>query len=172
MKTYVLTVSTKFPQTHPKRGEETNFIEKLEIALDLGNWKEMPFAPYKGKFHTIRANYDLWKKRIEEIQVGKAILSIRYWSGKPYNSKQIEICQLNKDSGIGIQKAEFRGAHIQKGIFHVIVSRDNDYYMVVNENDLATNDGLSIEDFKAWFKGYDLSKPLVIIHFTKFRYPF
>lgn len=35
---------------------------------------------------------------------------------------------------------------------------------------LAKNDGLSLEDFKAWFKNYDLSEPLAIIQFTKFRY--
>ena len=29
MKTYVLTVSTKFPQTHPKKGEDTEFVEKI-----------------------------------------------------------------------------------------------------------------------------------------------
>ena len=26
------------------------------------------------------------------------------------------------------------------------------------------------DDFKEWFKGYDLSKPMAIIHFTAFRY--
>jgi hypothetical protein len=35
---------------------------------------------------------------------------------------------------------------------------------------LAENDGLSLVDFKAWFKGYDLSKPMAIIHFINFRY--
>ena len=36
--------------------------------------------------------------------------------------------------------------------------------------DLAKNDGLSLDDFKAWFKSYDLSQPMAIIHFTSFRY--
>lgn len=35
---------------------------------------------------------------------------------------------------------------------------------------LANNDGLSKEDWQEWFRGYDLSKPMAIIHFTKFRY--
>ena len=35
---------------------------------------------------------------------------------------------------------------------------------------LAKNDGLSLEEFKEWFKGYDLSQPMAIIHFTRFRY--
>jgi hypothetical protein len=35
---------------------------------------------------------------------------------------------------------------------------------------LANSDGLSLRDFEAWFKGYDTSKSLAIIHFTNFRY--
>ena len=37
-------------------------------------------------------------------------------------------------------------------------------------NAVLSNDGLSFEDWEDWFRGYDLSKPLAIIHFTKFRY--
>ena len=29
---------------------------------------------------------------------------------------------------------------------------------------------MSLDDFKAWFKGYDLHKPMAIIHFTNYRY--
>ena len=39
-----------------------------------------------------------------------------------------------------------------------------------NEEFLANNDGLTLRDWCAWFKDYDLSKPLAIIQFTKFRY--
>ena len=37
---------------------------------------------------------------------------------------------------------------------------------------LAENDGLTFADWKAWFSNpkYDLSEPMAIIHFTKFRY--
>ena len=35
---------------------------------------------------------------------------------------------------------------------------------------LAANDGLSVSDWLAWFKCYDKTKPLAIIHFTDFRY--
>ena len=34
---------------------------------------------------------------------------------------------------------------------------------------LSNNDGLDFDDWKEWFKGYDLSKPLAIIHFTKYE---
>ena len=172
MKTYVLTVSRVFPSTHKRKGERTNFVCKI---LHTINFNESGVDLYRicsnecetscfrrlidPKLHTIRANYELWAKRIEQVQKGEAILSIRYWSGKPYNSKQVEICQLDKDSGIGVQQCCFdeNGADIFYG------SRPD-------FNTLAKNDSLSLEDFKEWFKGYDLSKPMAIIHFTKFRY--
>jgi hypothetical protein len=113
------------------------------------------------KIHTIRSNYELWANRISEIQEGKAILSIRYWSGKPCNSKQVEICRLGKDSGIGVQKLEF----VQHLIYPIIDGIERGYSL-----DMASNDGLSVEDFAEWFKNYDLTKPMAIIHFTQYRY--
>ena len=38
------------------------------------------------------------------MNAGEAILSVRYWSGKPYNSKQLRIVEFDKDSGVGVQK--------------------------------------------------------------------
>ena len=67
MKTYYLTLSKVFPSTHAKAGMNTCFEEKLRVY----------------KLHTIRANYDFWKKRFEQIAAGKACLSIRQWVGKP-----------------------------------------------------------------------------------------
>lgn len=165
MKTHVLIVSRTFPKTHKRAGEETNFIDKIEIGLDIGKYCNLPFPPYDPKLHTIRGNYELWEKRIKEVQEGKAILSLRYWSGKPYNSKQFEFCQLDKDSGIGVQELIWT-------IDNSLNSRPMIYDSCnqIDCNNLAKNDGLSLEDFKEWFRGYDLSKPMAIIHFTDFRY--
>ena len=160
MKTYVLTVSRYFPTTHKRAGEPTHFVEKLlagqydknkDTQADFD--REIFFECRNPKIHTIRQNVELWKKRISEIQKGNAILSIRYWSGKPYNSKQVEICQLNRFSGIGLEE--------------VVIPCMNDIDSI---KQLAMNDGLSLEDFEEWFKKYDLSKSLAIIHFTAFRY--
>lgn len=157
MKTYVLTVSHTFPKTHKRAGEETFFKERILSALskDPLMWN---------KIHTIRANYELWAKRVKEIQEGKAILSIRYWSGKPYNSKQVEICQLDKNSGIGVQILFFDECKINKPLI-----ADSSKTFILPSL-IAKNDGLSLEDFKDWFRKYDLNKPMAIIHFTKFRY--
>jgi hypothetical protein len=169
MKTFVLTVSRVFPTTHKRKGEETWFIESIKhnIGLDC----DIPFPTEK--IHTIRANYDFWAKRIKQIQKGEAILSIRYWSGKPYHKDengigQVEICQLDKDSGISVQKLSFFESDIYCPYAYGLDGISNE--PVYNISDIAKNDGLSLKDFKEWFKGYDLSKPMAIIHFTSFRY--
>lgn len=174
---YEVAVSPCFPSTHVRKGEPTFFIEKIQLAL--GQLVELPgdiVIDLESKLHTIRKNYDIWVKRMNKVQEGKAVIDLFYWKLKggrytPDNEK-IVFAVLEKDSGCGVQKVEFGQYHIQKGMYHAIVSRDNDYDYdtIANENDLSTNDGLSLEDFKAWFKGYDLSEPMAIIHFTKFRY--
>jgi hypothetical protein len=146
MKTYVLIVSDKFPQTHPKKGQPTYFPGQILDHM---------------KIHTIRANYDLWAKRIEAINKGEAILSVRHWYDKPYRSPQIEICQFEE---IGIERLEFTNAEFAP----IIV--DGDCYARPHPHQIAKNDGLSLMDFKDWFKGYDKTKPMAVIHFTEFRY--
>ena len=95
MKTYVLTVSEKFPATHPRRGELTGFPEAIKQGV---------------KIHTIRANYPLWEKRIKEVEEGRARLSVRIWTGKPYNSPQKEIFVFTRANGVGVEKLTFYGA--------------------------------------------------------------
>ena len=162
MKTYVLTVSRNFPKTHKRAGEPTRFKEQLTNGLAQLNGEDC-------KIHTIRSNYPLWAKRISEIKDGKAILSIRYWSGKPYNSKQVEICQLDKNSGIGVQELVLKPNCILSGSVELF-SIDSNFHNPLNLGLLSKNDGLSFEDFKEWFRKYDLSQPMAIIHFTRFRY--
>lgn len=140
-KTYVLTVSQFFPTTHPRKGEKTGFVEKIKSGE---------------KIHTIRGNYLLWKKRIDAINKGEAILSLRYWSGRPYNTPQIEVLQFEK---VGIEKIEFTP------LGYFIDGVDIDY----TTEHFAKNDGLSERDFKAWFKGW-IGDEKAIIHFTDFKY--
>lgn len=150
MKTYVITLSKTFPKTHKRAGEPTNFRTLFETGV---------------KKHTIRANYPLWKKRMEEVQEGKACLSIRQWSGKPYASKQEEICRLSADNGVGIQYMYY--PELMCG---TLDKDGKDITKKLSASQLVNNDGLSFIDWQDWFKDYDLSQPLAIIHFTKFRY--
>lgn len=82
-------LSEFFPKTHNKAGKPTEFKEKV---LN------------KKKIHTIRANFPLWEKRIKEVQEGRAVLSIRQWTGEPYRSKQVEIVRLAAEGGEFVPK--------------------------------------------------------------------
>lgn len=153
-------LSQVFPADHPKARIHTEFRNKLQAAL---NGSDLTFA----KRHTIRANYPLWAKRFEQIERGEACLSIRQWSGKPYASKQIEIVRLTKEDGIGLQKFEVYANYAGINNWQHFKIDDRGYMSI---NDIPNKDGLSREDWIDWFKNYDLSKPMAIIHFTKFRY--
>lgn len=163
MITYVLIISEFFPKTHPKAGQPTGFITSIEN---------------KTKLHTIRGNYGLWKKRFEKIDKGEACLSVRVWSGKPYNSKQKEVFNFTKSDGIGIQRCfsligdEFVCKDRPNSI---ICKRPNsiiveEYAFYVKKNIISKNDGLIELDFKNWFKDHDDELDMAIIHFTDFRY--
>lgn len=173
MKTYVITLSKQFPVGHIRSGEPTFFKERFLSGRECKlcppkdthkcypECNECSMNCIPQKYHTIRANYPLWAKRIAEVERGEACLSIRQWTDKPYRSKQVEIGRLTKDDGVGIQEL----------IFDDI---DESYCLTPDGYipcaDIARNDGLSFEDWQSWFKGYDLTKPMAIIHFTHFRY--
>lgn len=151
MKKYIITLSKFFLKQHIRAGEETGFKDSF----------------LKGKkVHTIRANYNLWEARIKEVQEGKAVLSIRQWSGLPYRSKQDEVTELSKEDGVGIQKLTFN--EDSNGEFFLEDFNIDGKYIEYDK--LAANDGLLTEDWYRWFKKYDLSKPMAVIHFTSFRY--
>lgn len=158
MKTYVLILSQQYPKTHSLAGKPTDFITKFL---------------YRFKKHTIRGNYELWAKRFEQINNGKACLSVRIWSGKPYRSNQAEIIKLTNLDGIGIQKLTFQEMLATVSQCIITKSKDGNHIFVPDIADLdilAINDGLDPQHFKEWFANYDLSQPLAIIHFTSFRY--
>lgn len=163
MKTYVIMISRVFPATHPRKGEKTYFIEKILKPSDVKYSSEFP-----EKLHTIRANYELWTKRISEVQSGNAELSLRYWTGSPYNSrkdgsKQKEFLRLTKDHGVSIQSVVLN--------FRTLISEVDGSAFNQRIDQIGRNDGLlCFKDFKNWFEHYDMSKPMAIIHFTPFRY--
>lgn len=157
MKTYQITLSKVFPSKHPRHGQPTVFRELYEDAI---------------KLHTIRANFPHWKGRFENIYINEGILSLRQWSGKPYASKQELITNLGADDRIGLQELVFVDGDINKPR----IVKEPDLFtpertlIPVDIYDLATNDGLSVEDWLDWFKNYDLTKPMAVIHFTGHRY--
>ena len=154
MLTYVLMLSHAFPANHKMHGKPTYFKEKFFGTPGMIR-----------KIHTIRANYALWRKRFEKIAAGEASLSVREWMGVPYRSKQREIACLTKDDGIGLQQLTCLDTSAY--CFYPCVRIEN---RNIDKVLVATNDGLSLDDWREWFKNYDHWKPLAIIHFTKFRY--
>ena len=187
IKRYRLSVSRIFPATHPRKGDRTEFVCKILRSLNLQplerNNHFYRCANECGtscsrmlldkKLHTCRANYDLWAKRMAEVQAGRAVIELCYWSEKPYRSKQVVFATLDKDSGCGVQKVEWWSVSNFWAVYTTMPDDDcgsQDFYSEVETKTLAKNDGLSLDDFKSWFKGYDLSKPMAIIQFTNFRY--
>jgi len=177
---------TFFPQ-HPKAGEPTEFREKV----------------LKGtKRHTCRCNYDYWKDRIATLQERQGVLSLRQWSGKPYqkHTKQEKIMDVPA-SIVEVQPLVIRRTlEKQEGFTEqdpkpYATNRTYSFEASVDGNPvniawLAANDGLTEEDFKAWFnpvfddyaKKIQLSKEskvlepseitlkFAVIQFTTFRY--
>ena len=154
MKTYIIILSKTFMKGNPKCGQETFFSTKFAKG-QLGNTSK------PNKIHTIRSNYDLWKKRIQEVEEGQAILSIRQWTGAPYRSKQEVLANLTNKDGVGIQMIEFANPFIY------IDCRPIDHLYLAS---IASNDGLNIQDWEHWFDFENASGKYAIIHFTNFRY--
>ena len=184
MKKYVITLSKQFMKGHQKAGESTYFKEQLLNTLfdnagisacDCCEYKTRncdlcghKASNFRKKLHTIRGNYELWKKRIDEVQKGNAVLSIRQWSDKQYRSKQEVICELSAKDGVGIQKLlsmdDICAYYVKSDKIRNVLGEDLET--------VANNDGLSIDEFKCWFKNKlpTPNSPMAIIHFTKFRY--
>lgn len=178
MKTYVIILSKTFPKGHPKAGENTHFKEQVQNALlnnagvsacDCCVYKTRncdscghKASNFRGKIHTIRGNYERWAKRIKDVQDGKAILSIRQWSGKPYRSKQELICNLEAKDGIGIQALAYNLP------FDLRTKSNN--VVCPNKVELSINDGMDSNDFESYLNTCIASGINTIIHFTNFRY--
>lgn len=173
-KVYVLMVSKVFPATHPRAGELTHFMSKIllnfdQVVVQYPDESQSASRPgyaskyaaaivreggFEPKLHTLRENYDLWTRRAEKINRGEAVLSLRQWSGKPYRSKQQEFLQLEK---IGLQYIS-----IISGRDFCYIDGQTNYLQIVSKQD-----GLSEDDFRAWFKKDFVG---VILHFTDFKY--
>ena len=181
MDTYVIMLSQTFPAKHPRKGEPTGFVDKIQEALNYVKYFGIEgMRPTKrAKIHTMRTNWNLWSRRFRKIYEGKACLSLRVWSGKPYHSKQIEIARLTKDDGIGIQPAYLEEMQLlgnDEIEVRMRIAGGYDYRRMKGEDPIidgraiAANDGLVLRDWFPFFRGHNLSEPLAIIHFTPFRY--
>lgn len=150
----VITLSRNFLQGHPKAGQPTWFIEKFWKSLygtgiNIQNGvecyqKSFPeryideenIHNHSPKHHTIRPG--------SRFKTGDKA-SIRCWSGKPYRSKQLI---LAPDVEVDCFDFQIIATDGEPQIFI------DGLPLVIDASlpNLAQNDGLTIEDFKAWFK--------------------
>lgn len=150
-KNVVIMLNRIFPVKHIKAGTPTMFANMLYANR---------------KIHTVRVDAKwLWAKRCEEVNSGKKLLSVREWTEKPYHSEQREIKVLSK-----------------MGLQHITMTYSADDALPkcwvdnkpVPVATIASNDGLSVEDFVDYFFGKCGCKSNtfegVIVHFTDFRY--
>lgn len=128
----VLTFSKVFPQKHINAGEPTNFKEKILSGE---------------KIHTIRPETNKWK-------IGDQI-SMRYWTGKPYHSKQEIFCE-------GFEVVELidlcicvcgdKIDYIFSNCIDMVLATE---YKMKLFNQIAKNDGLTFDQFQNWFSMND-----------------
>lgn len=167
MKPIVIIVSRQFQTKHPRKGQPTDFADKIRNAIAVMNKRKQLSnnePPTALKLHTLRGDLQKWTKYFELINAGTHYLSIRVWAGRPRQSAQVEVLRLTKDNMIGLQRLDFVFDKTGKS-FTVMVDRK-----VIPVDKLANNDGLSLNDWLAWMKDEDLTQPMAVVQFTSFRY--
>lgn len=146
-KKVILTLCKKFPAKHPNAGMPTGFEEKLKAGI---------------KIHTIRHNAkDVWRGRYKDIDSGNKYLSVREWTGRPYNSEQRELVRFER---IGLQQITMTYDSMD-AVPQVWIDDKK-----VPFEEVARNDGLSEKDFISWFFRDSNVFEGVVIHFTDYRY--
>jgi hypothetical protein len=114
------------------------------------------------KIHTIRQNYDFWK-RFDGKECG-----IRVWKGKPYRSGQHEICRkiisvcpmlVCHDKTTDGPPPEFYG---RRGKADTLV-------LAMNDGFFDSGGNVCEDDFTGWFHNYP-DGILAVLHWTDYRY--
>ncbi len=142
-------LSKTFFSQHPRAGEPTHFAEKVKNGT---------------KRHTCRSNYEYWKDRIARLQERSGVLSLRQWSGKPYEkgsvqerimdvpASMIEVQQLVMTRRRCDDESEYveiaPGRYENRQGYEYFAEVDGSPY---NVDVIAKNDGLTLADFKDFF---------------------
>lgn len=147
-----LMFSRYFPATHPRKGYETFFVEKIWKSLYINGECPDPLNGYIGeyvsdmradlasynnvdpKYHTIRAS-TRWK-------VGDKFAP-RVWRGLPYRSKTIQFAPPIEVKKVWNIEVNFKESH------ELIINGKATLFK--NLYSLTKNDGLLLLDFVQWF---------------------
>jgi len=113
------------------------------------------------KIHTIRANYEFWKRH-----EGK-VCSFRVWTGKPYRSPQEEFYRCR----IGVQEITLEHPPLRVIFSMPHIPHENFVMPLWFIKALAENDGFGEQpnQFLDWF-AYRPAGKYAVLHFTDFRY--
>ncbi|MDR1418779.1 MAG: hypothetical protein LBI86_00190 [Treponema sp.] len=118
----------------------------------------------QGKIHSLRKNYNYWKK-FEGRE-----LALYSWAGKPYRSRQNVICVKPL---VSVQKVRLWHNETVDGYkmwpeFFIKTGRHDPFPL--KQEELAANDGFEDgEEFTEWFYDYP-DGVMAILHFTNFKY--
>jgi len=154
------------------------------------------YNTWKDKMSVECIDYSILLTRVfgEPIDISQALVLFS-WSGKPYNSSHINrfvfgknteeirrfVYEYYKPHSIDSDCQIILKDNVEIGVqrFELIPDRDGavslEWHKIDNHKEvewqfLANNDGLSSDNWREWFKNYDLTKPMAIIQYTKFRY--
>jgi hypothetical protein len=148
IKTHVIFIGRKFPSFHPRKGEETYFLSMI-----IRDEKTL----------TIRDDYNKWSKRINEVNEGKAVISLRYWLDRPFHSTPQEVMRITDKNGAGCHKFQLVGSQIWVDDLPML-----DHVAI---NQLLQKDGLNYKDFMAYHTaGKAPETPKALIYFNNFRF--
>jgi len=168
----IITFSRVFPAYHPRKGEDTHFIEAIltQIGIDYTSdkyfvWLVENNPKISAKFlddfflslshdiapksHTIRAH-----KR--PLKVGDSI-NPHCWAGRPYNKTtegfwQVKFApdiEIVKTWDVKVEKDNYRNENGSTTIVTKITI--NGCHKTENYEPLAANDGLNLDDLCNWF---------------------
>jgi hypothetical protein len=157
----VITVSRKFPSSHPKAGQPTYFVEKIWNSLGgvLDEYRSS-WENYQDFKKSILWSYRMRGDKHHTVRLGRRwqtgdMASIRTWGedvnpkskrSGPYHSKQIV---LAPDVEVAVTNIviECTGRYFQP----MKSTIRPDTFTLISSGELAQNDGLSLDDFKDWF---------------------
>jgi hypothetical protein len=150
----VITFSRYFQKSHPKSGQPTNFHEQIFNSIGYDHVDYLKRKNPKLDIEILKPICDfdenITNKKHHTIRSGNRFkngdfFSPRVWSSKPYCSPQIILA-----NDILVKKT-WDIIFVQK---EKILNINGFSYSFMYESTiekLAKNDGLSVDDFKAWF---------------------
>lgn len=160
----VITFSRIFPKGHPKEGQPTHFVEKIWKSLwDEYRGSNSPLYPYWQRYDAIfpfkgdvLENIHQHQPKHHTIRAGSRLktsdmVSLRVWSDKPYRSKQVEFAQVEVKNvwPFGLHQVGNEILWKLPGVGSGAMNSLSKGLEII-----ATNDGLSVDDFISWFAIY------------------